>query len=593
MRIAVVFKDRCQPNRCNHECMAFCPPQRTGTEVIWIDPETGKAAISEETCISCGICIKKCPFDAIRIIGLPEPLKEDLIHQYGRNEFRLFRLPVPRRDGITGILGPNGIGKTTALSILSGEFAPNLGHYRRKLPYWDDVLAAYKGTELHDYLQGIAEKTIRTAMKPQYVDKISKLYKGKVRVLLKKVDEGGRTKEVAQALNMESFLDHEVATLSGGELQKVAIAATMLKDAEVYFFDEPSSYLDIHERLRVARTIRELAARKRVVVVEHDLAVLDFLADHVFLLYGSEGAYGVVAQPHPVRTAINVYLHGYLKEENIRFRDRDITFEVRPPRGEWKATELLRFADLTKAYDGFSLQVDGGRLRKGEVVGVVGPNATGKTTFVKMLAGVEKPTRGTVEGKWAVSYKPQYLESAYEGTVRSLLVEAIGKKADSGYFDAEIAEPLRIKGIMERDVTSLSGGELQRVAVALCLARDADIYLIDEPSAYLDSNQRMETAKTIRRVMEKEGKTGLIVDHDVYFIDLVSDSIMVFGGEAGLRGVGRGPFDMRRGMNEFLQDVGVTFRRDNETNRPRINKEDSRLDREQKSAGEYYYAVAE
>jgi len=592
MRVAVVFKDRCQPKRCNHECMAFCPPQRTGTEVIWIDEETGKAAISEETCISCGICIRKCPFDAIRIIGLPEPLKHDLVHQFGRNEFRLFRLPAPRKDGITGLLGPNGIGKTTALSILSGQMAPNLGLYRRKKAHWDDVLAYYKGTEMHDYLKRLSEGKLRTALKPQYVDKLSKTYSGRVRALLKKVDEGGRLDEVVDALNMRLFLDHDVATLSGGELQKVAIAGTMLKDADVYFFDEPSSYLDIHERLRIARAIRGLAARKQVVVVEHDLAVLDFLADHVYLLYGSEGAYGVVAQPHPVRTAINVYLHGYLKEENIRFRDRDITFEVRPPRGDWKAAELVRFERLTKAYEGFTLEVEGGRLRKGEVVGVVGANATGKTTFVKMLAGVEAPTSGAVEGKWAVSYKPQYLESNYEGTVRALLVNAVGRKAESGYFETEIAEPLRIKGMMERDVASLSGGELQRVAIAVCLARDADIYLIDEPSAYLDSNQRMETAKTIRRVMEKEGKTGLIVDHDVYFVDMVSDSIMVFGGEPGTHGVGRGPFDMRTGMNEFLKGVGITFRRDNETNRPRINKEDSRLDREQKSAGEYYYAVA-
>ena len=593
MRVAVVFKDRCQPKRCNLECIAFCPPQRTGTEVIWIDQETGKAAISEETCISCGICIRKCPFDAIRIIGLPEPLKEDLVHQFGRNAFRLFRLPAPRREGITGLLGPNGIGKTTALSILSGELAPNLGHYRRKLPHWDDVLEAYKGTELHDYLKGIAEKKLRTALKPQYVDKLSKVYKGHVRALLKKVDEGGRTREVAEALNMASFLDHDLATLSGGELQKVAIAATMLKDADVYFFDEPSSYLDIHERLRIARAIRGLAGTAQVVVVEHDLAVLDFLADHVYLLYGSEGAYGVVAQPHPVRTAINVYLHGYLKEENIRFRDRAITFEIRPPKGDWKGTELLRFDALTKSFDGFRLEVEGGRFRKGEVVGVVGANATGKTTFVKLLAGVEQPTSGAVHGQWAVSYKPQYLESSYEGTVRDLLTNAVGNKAATGYFETEIAEPLRIRTMMERDVASLSGGELQRVAIALTLARDADIYLIDEPSAYLDSNQRMEAAKTIRRVMEKEGKTGLIVDHDVYFLDLVSDSIMVFGGEPGVRGVGRGPFDMRTGMNEFLRGVGITFRRDNETNRPRINKEDSRLDREQKSAGEYYYAVAE
>ena len=593
MRVAVVFKDRCQPKRCNLECIAFCPPQRTGTEVIWIDQETGKAAISEETCISCSICVKKCPFDAIRIIGLPEPLKVDLIHQFARNGFRLFRLPVVRKDGVTGLLGPNGIGKTTALSILSGQLAPNLGHYRRKKAYWDDVLAYYKGTEMHDYMARLSGGRLRTALKPQYVDKLSTMYKGLVRNLLAKVDEAGRLDEVVEALNMGSFLNHDVGTLSGGELQKVAIAGTMLKDADVYFFDEPSSYLDIFERLRIARAIHALAQRKRVVVVEHDLAVLDFLADHVYLLYGSEGAYGVVAQPRPVRTSINVYLQGMLKEENIRFRDRDITFEVRPPRAGWKGAELVRYEGLTKAYDGFTLDVEPGRLRKGEVVGVVGPNATGKTTFVKLLAGVEQPTRGTVAARWQVSYKPQYLESNYQGTVRELFVNAVGKKAASGYFETEIAEPLRIKPMMERDVASLSGGELQRVAIGVCLARDADIYLIDEPSAYLDSNQRMETAKTIRRVMEKEGRTGLIVDHDVYFIDMVSDSIMVFGGEPGVRGVGRGPFDMRTGMNEFLKGVGVTFRRDNETNRPRINKAASRLDREQKSAGEYYYAVAE
>ncbi|MEK6852150.1 MAG: ribosome biogenesis/translation initiation ATPase RLI, partial [Candidatus Thermoplasmatota archaeon] len=354
--MAVVFKDRCQPKRCNLECIRFCPPQRTGTEVIWIDEETGKAAISEETCISCGICVVKCPFDAIRIIGLPEPLKEDLVHQFGRNAFRLFRLPVPRKEGITGLLGPNGIGKTTALSILSGQMAPNLGHYRRKKAYWDDVLAYYKGTEMHDYLKRLSEGKLRTALKPQYVDKLSKAYSGRVRALLKKVDDGGRLDEVVDALNMRLFLDHDVATLSGGELQKVAIAGTMLKDADVYFFDEPSSYLDIHERLRIARAIRGLAAAKQVVVVEHDLAVLDFLADHVYLLYGSEGAYGIVAQPRPVRTAINVYLQGMLKEENIRFRDREIAFEVRPPRGDWKAPDLVRFDRLTKAYEGFTLE---------------------------------------------------------------------------------------------------------------------------------------------------------------------------------------------------------------------------------------------
>jgi len=592
MRIAVVFRDRCQPKRCNLECIRYCPPQRTGTEVIWIDQETGKAAISEETCISCGICTRKCPFDAIRIIGLPEPLKEDLVHQFSKNGFRLFRLPAPKAGAVVGLLGPNGIGKTTVLSILSGELCPNLGHYRRTRAYWTEVLEQYKGTELHDYLERLVDKDFRTALKPQYVDKLPKVTKGTVAALLKKVDDQGRLDELAPRLYLDAVLHRDIGKLSGGELQRTAIAATMLKDADVYFFDEPSSYLDIYQRLEVAKVIQTLSKEKYVVVVEHDLAVLDFLADTVYLLYGSEGAYGVVAQPRPVRTAINVYLGGYLKEENIRFRDRQVTFEARPPRRNWTAATLVQFDRLEKRYEDFHLLVEGGELKKGEVVGVVGPNATGKTTFVKMLAGEESPSSGSIAGRWAVSYKPQYIESAFEGTVRELLLSTVGNRAEGGWFETEIAQPLQVRGMMERPVKELSGGELQRVAVALALTRDADIYLIDEPSAYLDSNQRMATARTIRRVMENQGKTGLIVDHDVYFIDMVSDSIMVFQGEPGTEGHGEGPFPMREGMNRFLRLVEITFRRDADTNRPRINKLDSRLDREQKDAGEYYYALA-
>ena len=322
------------------------------------------------------------------------------------------------------------------------------------------------------------------------------------------------------------------------------------------------------------------------------LVFLDFLADSVYLLYGSEGAYGVVAQPRAVRTGINVYLGGFLKEENIRFRDREVIFESRPPRKDWRAETLVTYDRLEKAFPDFSLTVEGGQLRKGEVVGVVGPNATGKTTFVKILAGEEAPTRGSIAGRWAVSYKPQYIEPTFDGTVKELLASTVGNRAEGGWFETEVAQPLQIRGMMERPVKELSGGELQRVAVGLALTRDADIYLIDEPSAYLDSNQRMAAARTIRRVMENQGKTGLIVDHDVYFIDMVADSIMVFSGEPGRRGHGEGPYPMREGMNRFLHLVEVTFRRDADTNRPRINKLDSRLDREQKTAGEYYYALA-
>ncbi len=327
-----------------------------------------------------------------------------------------------------------------------------------------------------------------------------------------------------------------------------------------------------------------------MVVIEHDLAILDFMADNAYLVYGSEGAYGVFAQPRQVRTAINTYLDGYMREENIRFRDTSIRFESHPPRDTVEMVTLMDFGDLECDYKQFRLKVDGGSIKIGESVGVVGPNAIGKTTFVKMLAGVQEPTAGKLDKSAKVSYKPQYISPDFDGTVRELFETTAYEFFQSGFFESEIAHPLALRRLYEKNVMNLSGGELQRMSIALCLSKEADIYLLDEPSAYLDSNQRMEAAKTIRRVMEKKGRSALIVDHDIYFLDMVSDSMMVFRGTPGVEGTAGGPYEMRHGMNMFLEDIDVTFRRDNDTNRPRINKPGSRLDREQKERGEYYYS---
>jgi ATP-binding cassette subfamily E protein 1 len=587
MRIAILLKDRCQPKRCSQECIRYCPPVRTGVEAIALG-DSGKPVIAENLCGGCGICVHKCPFEAVKIIGLPQELVGELVHQYGKNSFRLYRLPSPRSGQVIGLMGPNGIGKTTAISILSGQVVPNLGDFDRPGD-WTKVLEKYAGTELREYFKGLADGKTRTALKPQYVDKLPAVHKGEVKALLAKVDDSSRLKETAELLGIDNILGREVSKLSGGELQRVAIAATMLKDADVYFFDEPSSYLDIFQRLKVAKVVQDLSMRKQVVVIEHDLAIIDFLADLVHIMYGSEGAYGVMAQPRPVRTAINVYLEGYLREENIRFRDTEIKFEKRPPRSDWQSEALVKFTALSKRFKNFSLHVSAGAIRKGEVVGAVGPNATGKTTFVKVLAGEIAPSSGEVSGEATVSYKPQYIKPEFEGTVRDMLRTSLGNDFDAGFFQAEVAHPLSLKYLMDKDVGTLSGGELQRVAIAECLGRRADIYLIDEPSAYLDSSQRMTTSKTIRRVIEKLGKSAVVVDHDVYMIDLISDSLMVFSGVASAKGQAEGPMDMREGMNRFLKDVDITFRRDQDTSRPRINKKDSRLDREQKGRGEYYY----
>jgi ATP-binding cassette subfamily E protein 1 len=255
----------------------------------------------------------------------------------------------------------------------------------------------------------------------------------------------------------------------------------------------------------------------------------------------------------------------------------------------------VRFPALVKEYAHFRLEVGAGELAQGETVGIVGPNATGKTTFVKMLAGVEPPTEGVPPVGVTVSYKPQYLKATQTASLRERMVSLAGDPTfDVKLLERELVPGLHLDGVLDVALPDLSGGELQRVACALALARPATLYLLDEPSAYLDADERMAMAKLIRRQVERQASTALVVDHDVYFLDLASDALMVFQpeGAAGTAGSGHGPFPMREGMNRLLHQVEVTFRRDAETMRPRINREGSALDREQRAAGEYYYEPA-
>jgi len=285
-----------------------------------------------------------------------------------------------------------------------------------------------------------------------------------------------------------------------------------------------------------------------------------------------------------------------LPEENIRLRPEAIEFEEHPPREQKDIPTLLEFRQFTKKFgeDGFELVVGsdtlGSEIKQGEVIGIVGPNGIGKSTFVTMLAGVETPTTGSLETDLTIAYKPQYLEGDYPLRVRDFL-RSINSRFDSSYYQTSIIKPMQLDELMDRMLPELSGGELQRVAITACLGKTADMYIFDEPSAHLDVEQRARATKVIRRFAENNNVTAMVVDHDIYMIDMISERLIVFNGEPAVHGEVHGPFAMRRGMNMFLENLNITFRRDEETRRPRVNKHGSKLDREQKSKGEYYYSV--
>ena len=553
-----------------------------------MDEQTGKPHISESLCIGCGICINKCPHDALIIENLPSELETDMIHRYSMNGFRLFRLPTPSKESVVGILGPNGMGKSTAISALSGRIVPNLGDWLNQEADWDDVVDSLPKGELRDFFIAVQKGAVRVAVKPQNVDKLPKRISGTVADLLGKVDERGLLEETTRSLGIDHLMQRTVQQLSGGELQRMAIAATILRDVDVYFFDEPSSYLDIHERMRIVRIIQDLAQTKRVIVIEHDLAVLDVLADLIHIVYGKKGAFGIFTPARSTRQAIISYLDGFLPEENVRIRDKPIKFLRHRDRSVEIGTPVVSWGGLEKTLGEFHLTSGEGAVHRSVVVGVVGSIGTGKSTMIKILAGEHEYDAGWVTADATISYKPQHIDVDIDGSVQLWLDSELGPRWRSGEFNVNVIKALGIDQLLPKRVKKLSGGERQAVSIAVCLGRDADLYLLDEPSAHLDANARMEAAKAIRRTMEANEKSAFVIDHDVYFIDIVSDSLLVFEGQGGVEGRATGPYRLREGMNRFLAGVDVTFRRDHDSRRPRINKNESRKDREQRNSGDYY-----
>eukprot|EP00388_Colpodella_angusta_P022255 GDKJ01056842.1.p1 GENE.GDKJ01056842.1~~GDKJ01056842.1.p1 ORF type:complete len:607 (+),score=157.74 GDKJ01056842.1:26-1846(+) len=596
LRICIVNADKCKPKKCRQECKQKCPVVLTGKLCIEVKPSSKVAFISEILCIGCGICVKRCPFEALNIINLPKDMSKDVTQRYGANTFKLHRLPIPRAGQVLGLVGSNGIGKSSALKILAGKVKPNLGNYDNP-PEWTEILQYFRGSELQSYFTKLLENKIKAVIKPQYVDQIPLAVKGVVYDLLAKKDDTGRLEEYMDILELNHIKDRTIDQLSGGELQRFAIGLVSVGAADMFMFDEPSSYLDIRQRLRAAHTIRSVLNSDRyLIVVEHDLSVLDYLSDYICCLWGTPGVYGVVTLPASVREGINHFLDGFIPSENMRIRPESINFRVSDGSDipdDIKHAHHYKYPKLYKKLgsegSSFELNVEPGGFSDSEIIVLLGQNGTGKSTFIRMLAGNLKPDEGELTTPdMSISFKPQTVKNTYDGSVRTLFLNKIRAAFTHPQFTSDVIKPLQIESIMDQEVSLLSGGELQRVAIIVALGKPADIYLLDEPSAYLDSEQRIAAARVIKRFIINAKKTAFIVEHDFIMATYMADRVIVYEGAPGVKCTANSPESLVKGMNKFLAMLEITFRRDPTNYRPRINKADSVKDREQKISGNFF-----
>lgn len=570
MKIVTIKEKECQaPEACDYICAQVCPRVREGAVNTVYKRDNKKAAIDESLCIACGICVNRCPYDAIRVINLPDELGRELTFQYGVNSFRTYNIIFPISGKVVGVLGKNGIGKTTNIDIISNSLKPNFGDFAGKVED-KDIIRRFRGKEIQPYLERLYKSDIKLSKKRQELT-LTGIVKDTV-------------KKNKYNLISKDLMERAVSSLSGGQAQLVAISAALDEDADVYIFDEPMNYLDISQRLKVARTIVEGLKDRTTVIVEHDLVMLDYLADFVQIMYGSESNYGIVSHIMQSRTGINNYLKGYLPSENVKFRDYEVRIKGNAPDGSLEP--LASWPDLDVEIGGFKLSVKESTVYRGEIIGIVGENGIGKTTFAKAIAGLIDTSAGRLELGVRISYKPQFIEP-HDMPVNDLLT-AIKPDLMSDEAFTSIMKKLGVDRLLSKNTKNLSGGELQKLAILSALLRDADIYLFDEPSANLDLEDRLETINIIGSFIKANRRCAIVIDHDLTVINATSTRGLLFEGEPDKIGRAAGISGVEEAINNLLIKANITMRKDPDSGRPRINLPGSRLDIEQRETGKFF-----
>ena len=458
---------------------------------------------------------------------------------------------------------------------------------------------------MSDYFKNLYSGKLTFSIKDQ---KIKQMIKGDENITVADyinkfdVDQNILKSDAFLMLKLDKLLDHKINTLSGGELQKLLCWVTCAKKADVYIFDEPSNFLDIKQRMEIVQIIKYVCSHDTyVLIVEHDLSMLDYASDEVNIVYGKGAAYGIISTSMGLSTGLNNYMEGELKDQNIRFRTEPFNLksysEVASNSIQKKSNDLtncLTYESTILEYPDFKLTVPQGLINlNGSINVILGENGIGKTTFMNYISS---------NTDLGISYKTQHVNIKQymnsDGTfptVQELLYNNINSEYLNPVFQTNVLKILDIKSIEDKHINELSGGELQKVTICYTLGTPANIYLLDEPSSNLDIENRLRCITAIKKFADNSNKCIFIIEHDIMMAVALSQEInskiLFIKKEQNKDNIKNceisEPLDFSTGINLFLKELGITMRISG-GGRPRINKYGSRLDTEQKNKGIYY-----
>ncbi|MFH1257745.1 MAG: ATP-binding cassette domain-containing protein, partial [Candidatus Micrarchaeota archaeon] len=554
-RIAIVDRNLCNPLKCNLECMRACPSNRLRKECTFlVNKKTGEkhidfkyeyskeiksnsvAFIEPSLSQGCNICAKACPFHAINVVNLPEAKKEELVYSYGKNGFQLYKLAIPR-TGIVAIVGENGVGKSTNLKLIAGKLAA------QKFP----------SKEIKEYFEKLKPDAL--VYKPQEISGMGE--KRKVCELLKHVDERKELGKLKEIFDLDRIWERELQQLSGGELQKVVVCAALLREKETYFLDEPFSFLDYVYRIRLINYLLENFQQKKVLIIDHDISLLSYLCKQSYLMFGEPGAYGIVSQVYGTDRAINMFIEGYIGPENMRFREERIAYKHYM--GETHRKKLMEIPKMEMKRGEFVVKNPSAiQINEGEIVGIAGKNGIGKSTICRRIFE-EHPT--------TAAFKEQIL--ARENDIAGKYFE----KRD--LFSENYLHQMKMRKLEYYNIEKLSGGELQKLEIFRALNQEKALYILDEPTNMLDVSSRILLSKVFRERVAAD-RAVLVVDHDLEFLHNTVDRLIVMEGESGKHGEVAGIFDKDEGVRMLMAEFDLSYRRDTDTKRLKLNKKGSK-----------------